>query len=602
MDRMTINKIRERINVRLFTHKNLVLRVLRVASLLVSLVTIASIIYYYGFPKTDETTSVVSAIIASSIGFYIFKFLAHIFYDFHPARYIRDNLTESLILLFILLSAIIYQIFNITIIHFVSGTLGFDIRPWALLFVQLYFFIIVGFESGKASHKLRLFQLGPSALMTLSFIVLISAGTLLLLLPEMTHSGIRFIDALFTSTSASCVTGLTTVDTATHFTLKGQIIIMLLIQLGGINIVSFATFFSTFYRSESVKYQSILKDFLSTGQLSDTRTLLRRIVYFSIIIEFFGTVLIFLSWHDNVAFRSTAQQVFFSLFHSVSAFNNAGFSLFSGNLMEQWVDQSYNLHIWIAILIFLGGIGFATLEELFELFTSWKKILRPWKYLSIPSRLVLKTSLLLILAGTLVFIYAEYENTLSGLSPKGFIVTSIFQSVTTRTAGFNSVDFGAVTQPVLIFFIFLMYVGASPGGTGGGIKTTTFSIILKTAYATIRGKRNVETHHHTIAFSLIDKAYAIALFALFLIFTSVFLLAFTEPDVRFLHLIFEEVSAFGTVGLSTGITPLLSDAGKTIIIISMFIGRIGPLTLALFLSRPIISTHYRYPEIHVMVG
>ncbi|MBP6977992.1 MAG: potassium transporter TrkG [Bacteroidales bacterium] len=602
MNNAFINRIRERINVRLFTHKNLVLRCLRIASLLVSLVTIASILYYYGYPKTSEATSIVSIIITLSIGFYIFKFLTHIFYDFHPGRYIRENLTEALILLFILLIALLYQIFNLPIINFVSNTLGFDIRPYALLFVQLYFFIIVGMETGKASHKLRLFELGPSALMTLSFVILISAGTLLLLLPEMTHSGIRFVDALFTSTSASCVTGLSTVDTATHFTLKGQIIIMILIQLGGINIVSFATFFSTFYRSESVKYQSILKDFLSTGRLSDTRDLLRRIVYFSIIIELLGTVLIFFSWHDQIVFATPAQRVFFSLFHSISAFNNAGFSLFSYNLMQQWVAQSYNLHIWIAMLIFLGGIGFATLEELLALFTSWKKLLKPWKYLSIPSRLVLKVSLLLILAGMAVFIYAEHSNTLSGMSTKGFIVTSLFQSVTARTAGFNTVDFASITQPVLIFFIFLMYVGASPGGTGGGIKTTTFAIILKTAYATIRGKRNVETHHHTIAFSLIDKAYAIALFALFLIFTSVFLLSFTEPDMRFLHLAFEEVSAFGTVGLSTGITPLLSDAGKTIIIFSMFIGRIGPLTMALFLSRPIISTHYLYPEIKMMVG
>ncbi len=505
-------------------------------------------------------------------------------------------------MLFIFISALFYQIFNIAIINFVSETLGFDIRPYALLFVQLYFFIIVGLETGKASHKIRLFDLGPSALMTLSFIVLILAGTFLLLLPEMTHSGIRIIDAIFTATSASCVTGLTTVDTATHFTLKGQIILMILIQLGGINIVSFATFFATFYRSDSIKYQSILKDFLSTDRLSDTRILLRRIVYFSILIEFIGTILIFVSWGDQVVFASHGQQFFFSLFHSISAFNNAGFSLFSANLLEQYVTQLYNLHIWIAVLIFLGGIGFFTLEELFALSTSWKKLLKPWKYLSITSRLVLKTSFLLILIGSLVFIYAEWDNTLSNLDTKGIIVTSIFQSVTARTAGFNTVDFAAVTQPILIFFIFLMFIGASPGGTGGGIKTTTFAIILKTAYATIRGKRNVEAYHHTIAFSLIDKAYTIALFAVFLIFTSVFLLSFTEPDVRFLNLVFEEVSAFGTVGLSTGITPLLSDAGKTIIIFSMFVGRIGPLTLALFLSKPIISTHYRYPEIQVMIG
>ncbi|HNS18264.1 MAG TPA: potassium transporter TrkG [Bacteroidales bacterium] len=602
MNKAFINRIRERINLRLFTHKTLVLRSLRIASLLVSLVTLASILYYYGYPKTSEATSIVSTIITISIGFYIFKFLTHIFYDFHPGRYIRENLTEALILLFILLIALLYQIFNIPIINFVSKSLGFDIRPYALLFVQLYFFIIVGLETGKASHKLRLFELGPSTLMTLSFIILISAGTVLLLLPEMTHSGIRFLDALFTSTSASCVTGLTVVNTANHFTLKGQIVIMILFQLGGINIVSFATFFASFYRSDSVRYQSIMKDFLSTDRLSDTRILLRRIVFFSLIIEIAGTILIFLTWNDQVAFTGSAQQVYFSLFHSISAFNNAGFSLFPGGLTEQWVAQSYSLHMCIALLIFLGGIGFVTLEEFYELLTHWKKLIHPWKNLSVASRLVLMTSLSLILAGALVFIYAHWDLTLSGMDVRDLAVTSIFHSVSARTAGFNTVDVATFAQPVLIFFIFLMYVGGSPGGTSGGIKTTTLAIIIKSAFATIRGKRNVEAYHHTIAFSLIDKAYTIALFALFLIFFSVFLLSFTEPDVRFMHLVFEEVSAFATVGLSTGITPLLSDAGKTIILISMFIGRIGPLTLALFLSRPIISTHYRYPEIRVMVG
>jgi potassium uptake TrkH family protein len=602
MKRGFIDNIREKINVRLFTHKTFVLRVLRVASLFVSLVTISIIIYYFGYPKTDETTELAHIIIRFSIGFYIFKYLTHIFYDFHPIQFIRQNYVEGLILLILIVSALFYQFFGLAFNSFLSGLLGFDVKPYMLLVVQLYFFIIVGFELGKASHKLKLFEMGPSALMTLSFLVLIFSGAGLLMLPEMTVHGIRFIDALFTSTSASCVTGLTVVNTATHFTLKGQLIILLLIQLGGINIVSFATFFATFYRTESVRYQSLLKDFLSAGRLSDTRSLLQRIIYYSLIIEAIGAILIYISWNGHIAFTNPIQRFYFSLFHSVSAFNNAGFSLFSHNLFEQWVSVSYTVHMIIAALIFLGGIGFATLVDLSSLLNSWKKILQPWKYLNISSRLIIKTSLFLIIAGAVVFAYTEWDNSLAGLDTKAAIVTSVFQSTTARTAGFNSVDFGAVMQPVLVFFIFLMYVGASPGSTGGGIKTTTFIVILKTAIATIRGKKNVETHHHTISFSLIDKAYAIALFALFLIFFSVFVLTYTEPDVRFLHLIFEEVSAFGTVGLSTGITPLLSDPGKAIITLSMFVGRIGPLTLALFLSRRILSTHYRYPEIQVMVG
>lgn len=602
MNRKFIDKIRERINVRLFTHKNIVLSVLRIASLIVSVFTIASIIWYYGFPKTAETTETIRLIIKTSIGFYIFKYLVHVFYDFHPLNFIRENLVEGLILLILVISSIFYKLFDITLINFVNETLGFDLRPYTLLFVQLYFFIIVGFEMGKASHKLKLFELGPSALITISFLILISFGTFLLMLPEMTIVGIRFIDALFTATSSSCVTGLVVVDTATVFSIKGQVVIMLLIQLGGINIISFATFFATFYRTNSVRYQSILKDFLSTGRLSDTRTLLRKIVSYSIIIEIIGTILIFVSWQDNHFFSGTGQKLFFSLFHSISAFNNAGFSLFSDNLYAYWVSKAFNVHIIIALLIFLGGIGFATMEDLTEVLGRGQGLRNIWKNLSVSSRLVLKTSFLLIITGALVFFISEWKGLLAGLSPKGMIVTSLFQSITARTAGFSTVNFRFVAQPVLIFFILLMYIGASPGSTGGGIKTTTFAIILKSAIATIRGKKNVESYHYTIPFSLIDKAYSIALFALGLIFVSAFALSITESHMKFLDLMFEEVSAFGTVGLTTGITPLLSDAGKTIILLSMFIGRIGPLTLAIFLSRRIVSTNYRYPEIHVMVG
>lgn len=597
-----VNRIREKINVKLFSHKEFVLNSLRVLSILVSLGALSSLIYYYGFPKTMQSSLVVSRIITFSIAFYIFKYLTHLFYHFHPVQFLKETRTEGIILLLIVLGATFYNLFDFALLRFVNSSFGFDLNPWVNLFVQLYFLVLVGMEAGKAGHNLKLFQLGPSTLMTLSFLILITFGTLLLYLPEMTNGGIRFIDALFTSTSACCVTGLAVVDTGTYFTLKGQIVILLLIQLGGINIVSFATFFATFYKNSSVKYQSILKDFLMAGKMSDTRSLLRRIIFFSLIIELIGTIFIYLTWHPQLEFASFKQKFYYSLFHSVSAFNNAGFSLFRNNLYENWVNQSLNLHIIIAVLIFLGGIGFSTLENLTYIFSDWKRVINIKKHLTITSQIVLKTSILLIIAGAIVFIFAEWNNTLRGMSPWALTVTSVFQSVTARTAGFNTVDFTALAQPVLIFFIFLMYIGASPQSTGGGIKTTTFAIILKTSLATIRGKKNVETHHHTIAFSLIDKAYAIALFAMFLIFFSTFALSFTESDIRFLHLIFEEVSAFATVGLSTGITPFLSDAGKAIIVTSMFIGRIGPLTLALFLSRTIVSKNYRYPEIQVMIG
>lgn len=597
-----LNGIRERINVRLFTHKQFVLKFLRAISILVSVLTLGIIVYYYGFPGNKDKAALIINIVSISISFYLFKYFAHIFYDFHPLHFIRQNLAEGIVLLVLLVLIVLYYFLRLSLLDYLSGTLGFDVEPYILLTVQLYFLIIVGFELGKASSHIRFLDIHPSTLMTISFLFLISLGAGLLMLPEMTHGGIRFIDALFTSASASCVTGLTVVETGAFFTFKGQIVILILIQLGGINIITFATFFATFYRSGGVKYQSIVRDFLSAGKLSDTRSLLRKIILFSFIIELAGTILIFVTWNPVIEFSSGFERLYYSVFHAISAFNNAGFSLFAHNLYQQGVAQSFNVHITIILLIFFGGIGFSTLEDLYNTIFIRRKLVDFWKHIKIGSKIILKTSILLIIAGTLLFIVSEWSNVLTGQGLYQKILSSVFQSVTTRTAGFNSVDIAALTQPVLIFFVFLMFIGASPGSTGGGIKTTTFSIIIKSAIATIRGKKNVEAYHHTFSFSLIDRAYAIALFSIFTIFTSTLLLSFTEPHTPFLKLIFEETSAFGTVGLSTGITPFLSDLGKIIIIVSMFIGRIGPLTLAFFLSRRIISTKYKYPEVNIMVG
>lgn len=419
----------------------------------------------------------------------------------------------------------------------------------------------------------------------------------------MTVSGIKPIDALFTSTSACCVTGLVVVDTSMCFTLKGKTIIMFLIQAGGLNIISFATLFATFYRnSAGIKMQSLIKDIVSTDKLSNTRELLRKIFLYSIFIELTGAVLLFITWPNELIFRGIGEKIYFSLFHSVSAFNNAGFALFTDNLYTITVKHAYNLQLVIAALIFLGGIGFIVLEDVFSLKNIRERRKIKWKRLHAHSRIALYTSGILIGAGALVLFLVEYKNTLSGYGVYGSIVSSLFQSVTCRTAGFNTVDISHLGQPIIIFMMFLMFIGASPGSTGGGIKTTTFSVILRSAISTIKGRKNVEIVKHTISSDTISRAYSIALFSISLIFISTFALSITEPDKSFLSLLFEEISAFGTVGLSTGITSSLSFAGKSIIILTMYIGRIGTLTLALAITKRVIFTKYRYSEINVLVG
>lgn len=596
-----IFKFRENINLRIFNSKTFVIRLFRFLSFFAFTAVIASGVYFYGFPKTAHSLLVDQRIIEYSLIFFCFRFAVYVFYDFHPRDFLKKNRIEGLVLLFFIIYVTFPRFFN----NLIFTALFNDIvEHHSHILFQIYVLSIFIVELGKSGPKLTALNLRPATALILSFIVLISAGTGLLMLPEMTTTGhISFINSLFTATSASCVTGLIVVDTATFFTLKGKLVIMLLIQLGGINIISFATFFVTFSRAHgNIKYQSFIKDFLSADRLSDTKHLLRSIVLFSLLSEAIGTTLLFFSW-GNVHFGSWRAQLFHSAFHAVSAFNNAGFSTFSQNLYQNGIRDLYAVQVVVILLIFFGGFGFMSMEDIF----SWSRIKErrkmPWKKLNISTKVTLYMSLSLITLGAVIFYLLERHTHVFGTeNPFQIAVTSVFQSVTTRTAGFNTVDISTLRAPVLILFIFLMFVGAGSGSTGGGIKVTTFAVIVKSALATIKGKRHVVFFKRTIPTSAIDRAYSIALFSLTVIFVSAFLLTITEPTKGFLKLLFEEFSAFGTVGLSTGITPFLTTAGKVIIVLSMFIGRIGSLTLAMALSTRALSTNYKYAESSIIVG
>jgi len=601
----TINRIRENINLRLYSNKKTVLRTFQVLGLIVSLVALGSIVYFHGFPRTPGSDANIRLIIKISLYFYVLKYFIYVFYDFHPIRYLKSTWFEGLLMLGIALMGMVSVIWGYHRIHSLYALTSLEnIANVYILFVQLYVFVVVIIEIAKASRALGVLHVGPSALLALSFIVLIFGGSGLLMLPEMTTGHyIRFVDALFTSTSASCVTGLVVVETGSFFTFKGQMVILMLIQLGGINIISFATFFATFYmKSSGLRYQSILKDLVAASDISDTRPILQRIIWFSVVIELIGTLSLYLSWEHLLPGDSWQDKAFTTLFHAVSAFNNAGFSLFTNNLIETPIRHAYNSHLIIAMLIFMGGIGFLALQDMASLKHIRQRISHPWRKLQIGTKIAIYTSLFLILFGAVMFYLLEKDNVLKGYSTWGCIVTSIFQAVTPRTAGYNTVDFTRLGQPILFIMVMLMFIGASPGSTGGGIKTTTFTALFKSAFATIRGKKAIELFKHTISFDIIDRAYSVTLFSFVLIFVSTCLLSITESNFSLLSLLFEETSAFATVGLSTGITPYLSDAGKVIIMISMYVGRIGTVTLALALTRKALYTNYRYPTANIMIG
>jgi trk system potassium uptake protein TrkH len=592
-------KIREKINLRIFSSKTAVEKVFHVLTFFVMLLVTGVAVYYYGFPKTPASIRFNEETMKFSLLYFTLRYLTLLFYDFHPLHFLKANRVEGAVLLFFILYMMFPTFFNNIIFREIFGHL---VNNHSVVLLQIYFAFIIGIELSKSGSKISSLNLKPATLLILSFVLLIGAGTGLLMLPEMTVGHhFSFINSLFTATSASCVTGLIVVDTATFFTLKGKLVIMLLIQLGGINIISFATFFATFSKSSgSIKYQSLMKEFLSTDRLSDSKSVLRSIIEFSLLMETIGTIALYFSW-GNVHFDNWRSQFFNSLFHAISAFNNAGFSTFSNNLAENGVRNLYGLQIVIILLIFFGGFGFIAMQDAFSLKSIRQRRKMPWKRLNTGTKITLNMSLFLITLGAIVF-YILQKNSLSGEPWYQQLVTSVFQSVTTRTAGFNTVNIGKLATPVLIFFIFLMFVGAGPGSTGGGIKVTTFAIIVKSAIATIKGEKSVVFFKRTIPFNTIDKAYSIALFSISMIFISTFFLSITEPGVDLMKLLFEEFSAFGTVGLSTGITASLSTAGKAIIIASMFVGRIGTLTLAMALSTRVISTKYRYAQTSVMVG
>ncbi len=603
---MSIQSIREKINLALYDSKERVLNLFKIGSFLIATFILSLLIYQFGFNPDLETKAWILFAIKSSFIFYILKYLIGILYSYEPLKLIRESWFEGLLLLFILINAITPEFFNQSLLNWLGLQLElFHLENFYILFIQFYFFILIGIELGKASTRISLLKMSPPRMLILSFILLILIGTGLLMMPEMTKEvySMPFFEALFTSISASCVTGLIVVDTATYFTQKGHIILMLLIQLGGLNIISFATLFAIFSRKGlGIKHQTILQENFSSESLLSGKGLLRKIFLFSFFMEIIGMLLLYFTWNTEINFPFVEDQFFYSLFHSVSAFNNAGFSLFSEGLSGHLLEHSHSMHLVLAGLIFFGAVGFPVIEDLFNLERIKKTIKTPWLGLKLSTRISFYTSLLLIAFGTLMFYFLEQQNTLNGKSLEGQLVTSFFQSITARTAGFNTVDFSLIGTPMLIIFIFLMFIGASPGSTGGGIKTSTFTLIIYSAINTIRGQKRIEIGKRTISPELLHKAFSIFLFAASAIFIAIFILSISDGEKGLMPIAFEAISAFSTVGLSTGITADLTFVGKMVIMLCMFVGRIGTLTLAFALSSKMKSHNYEYPKAHLTVG
>lgn len=601
-----LRNFRENVNIMLYDSKSRAMGALDFLSIIAALVGVAALLFDHGFENTERNSAAIHFMFRSVIVFYYVKFFLGYLYSFSPKKYFREYRVNG-ILLGIILCVLIYDATSPVFVNDLLKTV-LDVdnpRMFSVVVEQVSFVILLIIEIGRASSFLPSMQMSAQKLFVLSFVVLILSGTGLLMLPKMTVEGVNlhFVDALFTATSASCVTGLSTVDIATYFTLRGQIIIMFLAQLGGLNIITFATFFLILSKkSIGIKNQALIKDSLDERNFSDSMRLLKEIFYSTFIIEGVGAVLIFFNWSNNTPFLDFYQKAYYSVFHSIMAFNNAGFSLFEGNLFNFYCRNAYVLQFVITALIFLGGIGFPVIKDVLGDFFFKKKgrINRKW---ALNTRIVVFTSLALIVIGTTFFMIFEWNNSLRDHPWGGKIIVSLFQAVTARTAGFQSVDFSILMNPTLILLMMLMFIGASPVSTGGGIKTTTFAVLVLSAINTIKGRERINVEHSQISNSAVLRAMTILLFSACFVILGTIVLSFTDPDKEMIGLVFEQVSAFTTTGLSTGITPDLSTGSKVTLIVSMFMGRIGLLTFGFALINKIkAEPDYKYPKARIIVG
>jgi len=433
--------------------------------------------------------------------------------------------------------------------------------------------------------------------LAISFIGAILLGTVLLLLPFSTHTKhFSLVDALFTSCSAICVTGLTVQDTAAYFTPFGQTIFLILFQLGGLGIMTFSTLILLVAgRKISIQDKIIIQKGYHHTSAMNVKSLIRTIFIYTLAIESAGTLLLFLCWRKEFP---GLKGVFHSLFHAVSAFCNAGFSLFSNSFASFRGDLGIN--VILILLIALGGLGFLVLSEGLHIFP---RILHRQKIkTSLHSKMVWVVTFFLVVFSFALFLLIEWNNSLEDFSVKEKILSSLFQVITPRTAGFNTMDLNTLGFSTVFLLILLMFIGASPGSTGGGIKTNTFGVIFAFMKSKIAGRESVSLFYRTLPLELIMRAFTLVTLSIGLIFLSSFALFLTQSGMSMKEIFFEVFSAFGTVGLSLGITPKLTTAGKVVIIITMFIGRIGPLTLLYAFSREKALGKFEYVEENVMIG
>ncbi len=586
----------------------IVTRVLEMGMVLTGLFTLFVLVFEFGFSQTEDSTLFTG---------HAHNILLLLFLAGQTLRFLlcmKEIFMESGKWFEISLFMVNSAVWSINTQYFETLTLS---APWLiwlsaeLLTPLLLLTLSLIYLSRAFFHWMRRI-LNPAALFAGSFVFIILVGTGLLMLPKATVAGIGIFDALFVSTSAVCVTGLSTIDIPLTFTRDGQFIIMLLFQVGGIGVMTFTSFLAMpFLGGASFSHTMTLRELLQENRSDSLFGTLRSIMYITFGAELLGTLLIWTEVHGSLG--STQEEIFYSVYHALSAFCNAGFSYLPEGLSHSAVHPNFALLTWIALLSVIGGIGFPIVNNFYQLLQHTLKngLLRlrglSPKYNHLPqiininTRIVLVTTAILLAVGFLFFFLFEQKGILEEMPLHGKIVTSFFGAVTPRSAGFAPFQVTSLNQATLFLFMVLMLVGASPMSTGGGLKTTTFAVLFLDMMHATRRTPHVNLWNRQIAPETIRKASAIVVSTAIWFILATFGLLLSEPNAPLLSVIFEEISALGTVGFSLGLTPTLSTAGKLIIILTMYVGRVGTFVLLTTFLPARTGEFYSYPKDQIIM-
>ena len=591
----------------------ILLRMMAVLTYMASLLLIVGVVYEHVFPLSATDISHLKILYKAVWIIFLIDVTLHIFLEYKGTKKNFRKLAW-------ILSWLLYLTLVPVIFHRPDEE-GAILYVWDFLGSKLYHIpLLLLFSFLNLSNGLvRLLgrRTNPSLILAVSFFVIILIGTGLLLLPRCTVEGVvlSWVDALFTSTSAVCVTGLVPVDVSATFTPMGLTVIILLIQVGGLGVMTLTSFFAMFFMGNTSLYnQLVVRDMVSSNSLGSLLSTLLYILGFTMVIEGAGMVSIWLGIHGTLG-MSLEEELAFSAFHSISAFCNAGFSTLPGNLGNPMVMTGHNsLYISVSLLIILGGIGFPILVNfkdivLYHLRRFWKfvrtlKLDRHKKQhlYNLNTKIVLIVTLLLLVLGTLAVAAFEWNGSFAGMSVADKWTQAFFNATCPRTAGFSSVDLTSLSVQTILIYIFLMWIGGAAQSTAGGVKVNAFAVVVLNLIAVLRGTERVEVFGRELSHDSIRRSNATVVMSLGVLFLFIFVLSILEPKMSVMTLTFECVSALSTVGSSLNATPLLRDESKLLVALLMFVGRVGLITLMLGIVKQKKNTKYRYPSDDIIIN